>query len=373
MALGRIISGDDHVFEPVDLWTTRAETRFKDRAPKVIRLEDGGDWWTCDGHLGLGAFSGAQAGLRFEEPEKLSTVDDIANVRPGGFIPEEHIKDMDIDGVEVSVLYPSVGLMLYSLADGELMSSLFKTYNDWIVEYCRPFPNRLKGIGMLDTDNVKDAVHEMERCAKLGLAGAMISVYPPENKAYSSPEYDPLWAAAQDMEIPLSLHIGTNRLGPGQQFVDLTTTRPSFFTTRDHWVRVSISDMIFSGVFERYPRLQVGSIEMDLSWIPYHLDSMDYVYTQLAGEFVPYRFKEDMLPRDYFRRNVFISFQEDALGINLLRQIIGVDNLLWGSDYPHQESTFPRSRQILEEILVDCTEEEKAKITCHNAERIYRL
>ena len=313
--------------------------------PKVIRLEDGGDWWTCDGHLGLGAFSGAQAGLRFEEPEKLSTVDDIANVRPGGFIPEEHIKDMDIDGVEASVLYPSVGLMLYSLADGELMSSLFKTYNDWIVEYCRPFPNRLKGIGMLDTDNVKDAVHEMERCAKLGLAGAMISVYPPENKAYSSPEYDPLWAAAQDMEIPLSLHIGTNRLGPGQQFVDLTTTRPSFFTTRDHWVRVSISDMIFSGVFERYPRLQVGSIEMDLSWIPYHLDSMDYVYTQLAGEFVPYRFKEDMLPRDYFRRNVFISFQEDALGINLLRQIIGVDNLLWGSDYPHQESTFPRSRK----------------------------
>ena len=99
---------------------------------------------------------------------------------------------------------------------------------------------------------------------------------------------------------------------------------------------------------------------------------LDYTYTQRPPALAPYRFNEDSLPSDYFHRNVFLGFQEDALGIRL-RDIIGVDSLMWGSDYPHHESTFPRSRQILEEILVECTEEEKAKIAGGNAARIYGI
>ena len=113
-------------------------------------------------------------------------------------------------------------------------------------------------------------------------------------------------------------------------------------------------------------------MEHELSWIPHFLDRLDYTYTQRTQNGVWYRYKEDMLPSDYFHRNVFLAFQEDALGIRD-RDIIGVDNLLWGSDYPHSESTFPRSRQILEEILVECTEEEKSKITGENAARVYHL
>ncbi len=130
--------------------------------------------------------------------------------------------------------------------------------------------------------------------------------------------------------------------------------------------------MIFSGVFERHPKLQIGSIEMGLSWGPHFLDRIDYTYNQRQVEFTPYRFKEDMLPSDYFHRNVFLGFQEDAVGIRL-RDIIGVDSLMWGGDYPHPESTFPRSRQIIDEILMECTEEEKAKITGENAARVYNL
>jgi predicted TIM-barrel fold metal-dependent hydrolase len=130
--------------------------------------------------------------------------------------------------------------------------------------------------------------------------------------------------------------------------------------------------MIFNGVFERYPKLQVGSVEMELSWVPHFLDRMDYNYTQRAIEFAPYRFKGDLLPSDFFRSNVFLGFQEDGLGIRD-RNIIGVDNLLWGSDYPHPESTFPRSREIIDEILAGCTEDEKAKIVGGNAARIYNL
>ena len=131
--------------------------------------------------------------------------------------------------------------------------------------------------------------------------------------------------------------------------------------------------MIFGGVFERYPKLQIGSVEMELSWVPHFLDRLDYNYTQRAADFSrEYRFKEGALPTNFFHRNVFLGFQEDGLGIRD-RHIIGVDQLLWGGDYPHQESTFPRSREIIEDILADCTEEEKAKIVGGNSARVYGL
>ena len=122
----------------------------------------------------------------------------------------------------------------------------------------------------------------------------------------------------------------------------------------------------------RYPKLMVGSVEQELSWVPHFLDRLDYNYTQRAIGDSSYRFKGDALPSDSYHSNVFPGFQEDALGIRD-RHIIGVDKLLRGSDYPHQESTFPRSREIIEEILVDCTEEEKSKIAGANSARVYRL
>ena len=372
MSSRRVISSDSHIFEPVDLWTSRAEPKYKDRVPRIVHREDGDDWWVCGDQMLLGAGSGAQAGRRFEEPEKLTFGDKIENVRPGSWIPEEHVKDMEIDGIDVGFLFPSVGLVLFGVPDSDLLSSIFRTYNDWIAEFCKPFPNRIKGIAMVNIDNVQDGIKEMERCAKMGLVGAMITVYPPEDRAYDTSEYEPLWAAAQDLEMPLSLHIGTNRPSPGQPHVASEDIGPAFYFNVDHWVRMSLGQIIFSGVFDRYPKLHIGSIEHELSWVPHFLDRMDYTYTQRIRQDWWYTFKEDMLPSDYFHRNVFISFQEDGLGISL-RQIIGVDNLLWGSDYPHFESTFPRSREIIEEILTECTEEEKAKIVGENAARIYQL
>ena len=372
MSKYRIISSDNHVYEPRDLWTNRIDSKFKGREPRIVRVDDGNDRWFTDGIKGQLMTAGSQAGVRFEEPEALSTIGTFEDVRLGGYIPEEHIKDLDIDGVDVSILYPTEGLQLYcTVPDSELLSATFRAYNDWLAEFCAPFPDRLKGIAMVNVDDVQDGVSELERSAKMGLAGAMITIYPPEDKPYSSPIYEPFWAAAQDLEMPLSLHITTNRPGPGQQYTDLDTTRSSFLCNTDHWVRMSLADMIYYGVFERYPKLMVGSVEQELSWVPHFLDRLDYNYTQRpVGS--SYRFKGDEFPSDYFHSNVFLGFQEDALGIRD-RDIIGVDSLMWGSDYPHFESTFPKSQEIIEEILVDCTEEEKAKIVGGNAARIYRL
>ena len=373
MAGYRVISSDDHIIEPPDLWTSRVETKFKDRVPRIVREPHGVDWWYCDGHKVTSMFSGTQTGLRFEAPEDIKVDrDTFEDVRPGGYIPDEHIKDMDIDGVDVSILYPTLGNLLYNLPDSELLTVNCRTYNDWIAEFCSAHPKRLKGIAMLNIDDLESGIKELERSAKLGFAGVMISIHPSVERSYNLPIYEPLWAAAQDLQIPLSLHVGTNRPGPGQDFEDVLSGTPWFLVNMDHWVKTSLAQLIFSGVFERYPKLQVGSVEMELSWVPHFLDRMDYAYTQRQAELITNRFKEDMLPSDFFHQNVYLSFQEDALGIRE-RYIIGVDNLMWGSDYPHAESTFPRSREIIEEILVDCTEEEKAKIAGGNAVRVYHL
>ena len=370
----RVISSDSHVVEPPDLWTTRAQPKYRDRTPHMVRQEDG-DWWHCDGMQLMSVHTGSQAGIRFGDPnlirEKHTSADVWEKVLPGGYVPEEHVKDMDADGVYGGVLYTSTGLAFYSkIRDSEFLTDTLRAYNDWLAEFCSPFPNRLKGIAMINLDEVQAGIQEMQRCANLGLAGVMIPVYPPEGRPYDSAEYEPFWAAAQDLEMPIGLHTGLNRPGPEETVERLG--KPSFQVTRDHWARVSLTDMIASGVFERYPKLQVGSVEEEISWAIYFLERLDYIYTQRTRDDDWPLFKNDMLPSDFFHRNVFVSFQEDALGVEN-RDVIGVDNLLWGSDYPHRESTFPETQRILGEILEGCTEEEKAKISGANCAKIYHF
>ena len=372
MADHRVIPSDNHVFEPVDLWTSRAEPKFKDRVLHVERLEEG-DWWFCDGLNVAAVGPGTNTGVRFETPETLTFEARIEDVRPGGYIPEEHVKDMDIDGIDVSIIYPTVAIGLYSVPDSELVTSGCRIYNDWLGEFCSAVPNRLKGIAMLNLDDVRVGVIELERCAKMGFVGALIPVSPPEGRSYDKPEYEPLWAAAQDLGMPLSLHIGTDRVAVSQDYTVFDNLSATFISNRDHWVRMSLGYMIFSGVFERYPGLQVGSVEHELSWVPHFLERIDNTYTQREREHSRgYRFKGDEVPSDYFHNNVFLGFLEDGIGIEM-RHRIGVDQLQWGADYPHSESTFPRSQQILEEILADCTEDEKAKIVGGNTARVYNL
>ena len=386
MSSYRVISQDNHIIEPPDLWTSRAESKFAWRVPHVESLE-GGDFWYCDGRK-MGAADGGSAnvGDRFEDPEKkMSKTVNTNDVRPGGYIPEEHVKDLDIDGQDVSIVYPTRGFLLFAVPDGELLDAICRSYNDWVGEFCGAIPKRLKGIAMINTDDVQVGVKELERCAKMGFVGAMIANYPSTAQLYDNPAYEPFWAAAQDLGMPLSLHISGNRYSPAEEFADPDNRwiRPAVMCNYAYWPQMSLADIIFSGVFERYPKLYVGSVEHELSWAPHFLDRIDYTYTdrmppkldsspRRPSAHPMVRFKDGVLPSDYFHSNVFLGFQEDAMGIRD-RHIIGVDNLQWGADYPHSESTFPRSREILENILADCTEEEKAKIVGGNCARIYRL
>src|SRR5258706_14744067 len=128
--------------------------------------------------------------MRFEAPEQLVRTTTFDKVRRGGYDPAEHLKDMDTDGVDVSIVYPTVGLLLYSVPDSALLTAMFRTYNDWLAEFCNACPDRLKGIAMLNVDDVPSAVKELERCAKMGLIGGLITVYPPEGRGDNVPAYE---------------------------------------------------------------------------------------------------------------------------------------------------------------------------------------
>jgi predicted TIM-barrel fold metal-dependent hydrolase len=372
-----VLSSDSHVFEPPDLWQTRIDRAFRDRAPRIERIPGsspgtGGDYIVVEKDQilsGIGLIS--NTGVRFKAPETISAESRFEDVRRGGYDPEQHLTDMALDGVAGEVLYPSQGLFYFKVAEPLLMSAIFRAYNDWLADFCRSDPARLKGIAMINLDDVEDGLRELERAARLGLSGAMITEYPLEDRRYDQPEYEPFWAAAAALEMPLSLHTATRRQGRIRGAGDKTLRDASSRATKAFYPALSLCDLIFSGVFERHPRLRVAIVEFELAWVPHLLSSMDYTYRERHGEAI-YRFRDGMRPSDFFHRNVVLSFQEDAIGIRL-RDVIGVDNMMWGSDYPHSESTFPRSRQILSEILEGVPEDEQARIVGLNTARVYNF
>ena len=411
----RVISADSHIVEPADLWTSRAPRKFKDQVLHVRRGENFDEWCMGDEMVVPAAGALIQASFRnkvYEDKQfgKLEVQDwdtipttRMEHVMPGAYIPKEFLKDNELDGVHASVIYPSVGLILYKRPNSPLLRETFRMYNDWIAEFCSEDLNRLKGIAMILLDDVEDSVKELERCHKMGLAGAQIPTYPEPHRPYDDPWYEPFWEAAEALKMPLGMHIQSWRPQPifGQMGPAMSALEPDvarfigdsptpgsipgigfkpvdFLATADFYVRRSIGEMIFSGVFERHPNLSVVAVEYDCGFVPYFLGRMDWTYMEfsdftyhLGGDSQP-RFKNDMVPSDFWRQNVKMTFQEDPLGM-LLKDYIGVESFMWGSDFPHRESTWPISMQKIDQTFRGVSDEEKALITSGNVAKLYGI
>jgi predicted TIM-barrel fold metal-dependent hydrolase len=369
-----MISSDSHIIEPPDLWEGRIPPALGDRGPRVVSEADG-DWWYVDGRKTM-SFLGIQAGKRFEgDPDRLRTSGAFDEVRPAAYDPASYLDENEHDGIWGSVIYPSQGLVLYSVPNTEVVSAAMRGYNDWLAEFCGHDTSRLKGIAMLNIDEPDEAVAELRRVHGLGLAGAMITVAPPAWRPLRDPSLDPLWTAAAELRMPLSLHVGTDRGDPrggdAAFKLDVKNVPPSAFVNKDFQVRQAFADLILSGVLERHPDLRVGTVEHELAWIPFFLEQMDYTYTDRPRRGEWHRFEDPSTrPSDFFARQCFASFQEDAIGLRM-RDVIGVGTLMWGSDYPHTESTFPRSREILTEILDGVDEDDVVRIVSTNAAELY--
>jgi predicted TIM-barrel fold metal-dependent hydrolase len=360
--------------EPPDLWTERLGKKYGARTPQV-KLTSKGHLFVAPGVRPFAVAGGFGAGRSGKElKEHLSHGYEAA--RPGGWDPVERIKDQDIDGVEAEVLYTTLGMPLFGLDDAQLQQDCFAVYNDWVAEFCWHHARRLHAIALISLEDIGEGVKELTRCAKMGLKGAMIWGSAPADRPYYSKVYDPFWAAAQDLEMPLSLHVITARdqapgpKPPPEQRVPGHIATMRGYMTLIHEVQRSLTDIIVSGVLERFPRLQIVSAENDTGWLPHFMYRLDHAFEKFTGlnDEQPLTMK----PSDYVRRQMWATFQDDPTGPAGYRSF-GENNYMWASDFPHTDSTWPNSREVITKDFSGVPENVTSKIVFENANKLYRM
>src|SRR5579872_6950458 len=362
----KLISADSHVSEPPDLWVTRCDKKYRERAPRLALNPNGkeGAYFLYEGHEPHPIGIGLGAGKSPAELKEFLTRATYADARPGGWDPAERLKDNALDGVEADVLYTTLGFRIFWLRDSRLQADCFRAYNDWLAEYCSYAPKRMAGLALIPLYDPQAGARELERCARMGLKGAMIWCSPPQEQPYSSGLYDPFWAAAEEMKLLLSLHAIT---GMGMESQWSWGERYMRTTVLSHEIERSFSVLIFSGVLDRFPRLQIVSAENNCGWLPYYLQRMDRVFerSQVSADFT-----NRLKPSEYFRRQMYCTYIDDYVGV-ANRQLDGVDRIMWSSDYPHQASSWPHSQEVVARDFAEATAEDRYQITRGNVARLY--
>ena len=376
----RIVSCDCHILEPEDIYIRSKQHfggRLRDLVPRIQSFTDGEqeyDRWVVEGvAYGRLGSSIARPGQRWEDPNQIQVEDKKESLSEYGSDPDLFIKGLEIDGVWGSLIFPTQGFFWYYLEDDELLSAVCRATNDYIAEFCKAYPGQLRGVGMINPDDTVEACRELERCATMDLAAAVLPVMPRPEHPYDHPLHERVWWTAQSLGMPLCFHEVAFRPGnPGVEFSrDALSVSASARCTTDHWMRYSLGHMLFSGVFERYPRLQFAVVEQEVAWIPYWLEYMDHFYER-ARFYFPVRFRDGKIPTDIWHSNMHAVFIQDSLTARL-RDRIGVDNLMWGSDYVHSRSTWPKSIKILNELLEGVPDEERHKMTSGNAQKLFKF
>lgn len=368
MANYGIISADSHFVEPPNMWGERLDQKFRDRAPHTVRGLNGkdGEFFVCENinPFPVAAFFGA--GVPSEvllEHNKKGMEAAPASV----WDPAARLKDQDRDGVVAETIYTSMGMPLYMLDDAELRSACFRAYNDWAIEYCSHNPKRLLPLGLITLEDIAAGVQELQRIAKKGMRGAMIWAEAPGDKPYSHADYDPFWAAAQDLNMPLSLHILTGRKGTGLDFFSGNLALQA--TTLHHEIERSLAVFALGGVLERFPTLTIVSAENDVAWMPYFMWRMDNIYSRIGGLS---GMKLVMKPSEYIKRQVYATFINEPVFLKTL-DMYGPDNAMWSSDYPHTAATWPRSQDFIQKTFNSLAESDRRKILHDTAARVYRI
>lgn len=348
-----LISADCHVTEPLDLWTTRLPAGLRGRGPRL-------EW------------RGERACFVVEDEvvRKLPPLAQGARARQGGvpFFPADdgpaaRLEALERDGVWAEVMYPNLAFFCtFAIEDAALQVATCRVYNDWAAETFAGC-ERLAPVGLVPVRDVSAAVRELERLGSLGLRSALLPAHV-DFRPYNDPAYEPLWQAAEGLAVPLAFHAGTGReqtpaRGPGAAVVNYVVTVSGPMET--------VAYLCASGVLERHPGLRVGMVECGAGWLAWTLDAMDDAYREHHAWVRP---KLRDLPSAGFRRQGFVTFQRDPVGLANVERT-GSRCLLWGSDYPHPEGTFPESRKVVAEQLEGVPADVAERVVFRNAAELY--
>lgn len=379
----RVISADDHIdlrWMPKDLWTQRLPDHLKARGPRVEDTDKGPTWF-CDGAQWgpWGAYTAAQGSGAMWALERGGAMRE-GELRPT--TPELRMADMARDGVDATVMYGPTDP--FTVADLELRREVYRAYNDWLAEFQSANPARLIGAAQLPLDDPEGARLELERLSTGGFKHYNLMAARSEPPVYRE-EWEPFWNLAEEVGVPIGFHlvVEVRRNRPeaaameGTQDPLVAGALRTVLNMQGFQLMDPIAGLILNGVLDRHPRLKLVMAEAGLAWVPHFIQSLDFYVNRIksgrpilgvAGE----QRLPELMPSDYFRRQIWVTFQDDEAGMKML-DYLGEDRVMWASDYPHPASTWPDSQAVIERQMAHLSPETKRKVLCANARELYGL
>lgn len=334
-----IVDADGHVCEPADLWEANLPSHLADKGIRLRWNEATGydecmveDRMVTDrGLVGLG-----NAGESFDEFGKGRHYEDL---NPAGFDPHERVKVLDAEGIDLTVIYPGLGLKLGGIVDPELAVWSCRVYNDWIAKWCSAAPDRLKAVGALPLQEPKAAAEEARRIRDLGLVGTFCRPNAYNDRPFHHKAYTPVWEVLEETQLPLGLHIAGLPDMPGASKLMMHLMAPgthhALIPVIDQMM--TLSNLVYGGVLERHAGMKVAVLESGGGWIAHWMDRLNEFEESYGWATAPMTLDAE----GYFRRQCWISFDPGERTTGPLGDIAGADRFIWASDFPHSDAQYP--------------------------------
>jgi predicted TIM-barrel fold metal-dependent hydrolase len=378
------ISADSHLEMRADACKAWVPKKYSDWIPRRVDLPDGGEGYVIKGSPPVVGHQSLFAGHSVEEFTPFGS----KWAGPGTGGPEQRLEEQDTDGVDAEILYASpqyLRLCRTAIEEVEPYHALLRAYNDWLAEeYCAVAPDRLLGVGVIPVSSIDAAIAELTHCKELGLPTVNLAAFPAGHR-YPSDEDDRFWAAALDLEMPLTVHVSMSALDGSKEPIFRYPKTP----VGSKWARTDFAQrcyryglrgatnavqMILQGVFDRFPRLTIYFAENQIGWMPLFLQQLDRQY----GRGYHWAMRELGLeplkrpPSSYIREHCYWGFFDDPMGIRML-DVIGVDRVMWSTDFPHVECAWPDSMKLAEEMFDGLPEQQRWQVTAGNAIDYFHL
>lgn len=367
-----LVSVDDHVVEPADIWTRRVPTRYRDQVPRLVMQDDGTESWEYLGEFATNVGLNAVVG-RPREDYGLDALA-IADMRKGCYDVHERVRDMSANGVLGSLCFPSwpgfAGTKFLRTPDKQMALSLLRVYNEWHIEdWCGAYPGRFIPLGLVPIWDPQLMASEVHRLAGRGCHAVTFSENPSclGLPSLHSDHWNPFWEACEETQTVVCMHIGSS-----SKFIVTSEDAPFSVVNTLSGLNLmqAAADLIWSPVFRRFPLFKVALSEGGIGWIPYFLDRIDYHYEHhkmwTGQDF------GDKLPSQVFRERIITCFFSDPAGVKM-RHDIGIDTITWECDYPHSDSTWPTSPEQLWVSLNGVSAQDINKMTFENACRVFQF
>jgi predicted TIM-barrel fold metal-dependent hydrolase len=367
-----VIDADGHILEPLDLWDHYIDPKFRDRAPRIVKTNDGKERLVIeenmvgDSRISIGRIGGVGARQGIVAADTLAYKDG----KPGGFDPHKRIPDMDADGIDAVFLYPSLGLFSGAIHDPQLAAAVCRAYNRWLADYCKPYPDRLFGVAMLPLQDVNLAISEMRFAKKeLGFRGGFLRPNPYDGKMINHPDFESFWAAAEDLDFSIGFHEGASSGMPTVGVDRFEGRGAQHIISHTMEMMLACLAVIWGGVCEKHPKIRVGFLESGGGWIAPWLDRMDRHFDDQS-------FNDSGLktrPSDLFRRNCWISFEPVESSLKVLADHVGPNKIMWATDYPHSDGFFPGAPDMVREWLKGTSRETQRGVLAGGALSFYGM